>query len=154
MTTMAPNRSLLLLLPCILGTASGFASIGSRGRASSIKAPSTFLSSTSAPEDTSGTTNSLDGVAEFEEWFATNASSGAKVDNIRHALFESMGRGLCFTSTKSSDLNKVAAVPRKLVLNVPFSDEEESDSGLSWDTNLSCKLWEECRKGKASNYYG
>ena len=60
-----------------------------------------------------------------------------------------------FTSTKSSDLSKVAVVPRKLVLNVPYSDEEEdSSNGRSWDTNLSCKLWEECQKGKKSVYYG
>lgn len=65
-----------------------------------------------------------------------------------------MGRGLQFTSTKSSDLSKVAVVPRKLVLNVPFSDEEDSPNGHSWDTNLSCKLWEECQKGKDSVVYG
>lgn len=144
------NQILLRLLAhaILIGTASGFVSSVRRP----IKAPPT-LASTTAPDDT-GVSNSLDGVADFEEWFSSNSSSGAKVNNIRHALFSSMGRGLQFMSTKSSDLNKVAVVPRKLVLNVPYSDEEESDNGLSWDTNLSCKLWEECQKGKSSVYYG
>ena len=65
---------------------------------------------------------------------------------------------LTSTTTPSSALNKVAVVPRKLVLNVPFSDNEDdiisSSNGRSWDTNLSCKLWEECQKGKDSVYYG
>lgn len=143
----------LRLLPCagLVGTASGFAQVGGP-----MKVPRT-LSSTATSDDASGSSSTadlLDGVADFEEWFSSNSSSGARVNSIRHALFGSMGRGLQFTSTKSSDLNQVAVVPRKLVLHVPFSDEEESDSGLSWDTNLSCKLWEECQKGKDSVYYG
>ena len=93
-------------------------------------------------------------MSDFEEWFSTNSSSGAQLNNIRHAVFNSMGRGLQFTSTKSSALNKVAVVPRKLVLHVPFFNEEDSASGRSWDSNLSCKLWEECQKGKDSVYYG
>lgn len=146
---MVLRRVFLWVLPCacLIGTSSGFASVGRP-----IKVPSK-LHSTTIPDGT-GTDNALQGVSAFEEWFASNSQSGAKVNNIQHALFTSMGRGLQFTSTKSSDLNKVAVVPRKLVLHVPFSDEEDSSSGRSWDTNLSCKLWEECQKGKNSAYYG
>lgn len=145
------NRISLWLLPCagLVGEVSGFASVGSGRR--SIRAPLALPSTTS--DDTS-VSNSLAGVAEFEEWFSSSASSGAQVNSIRHALFKSMGRGLQFTSTKSSDLSKVAVVPRKIVLHVPFSDDEESSSGLSWDSDLSCKLWQECQKGKNSVYYG
>jgi len=145
------NRISLWLLPCagLIGDVSGFASVGSGRR--SIRAPLALPSTTS--DDTS-VSNSLAGVAEFEEWFSSSASSGAQVNSIRHALFKSMGRGLQFTSTKSSDLSKVAVVPRKIVLHVPFSDDEESSSGLSWDSDLSCKLWQECQKGKNSVYYG
>ena len=142
----------LRLLPCVglIGVASGFAPAS---RWPAMQATSLF--STAASEDVDSATSSpLDGVSDFEEWFASNSGTGARVNNIRHALFDSMGRGLQFTSTKSSDLNKVAVVPRKMVLHVPFSDEEESDSGLSWDTSLSLKLWQECQKGKRSAYYG
>ena len=98
--------------------------------------------------------NPLGGVAAFEEWFSSSA--GAQVNSVRHALFHSDSlRGLEFTSSKASDLNRVAVVPRKLVLSVPFSGEiEEDPTTKSWDTNLSCKLWEECQKGKDSVYYG
>jgi len=152
-TTMMCNRLnqiFLRLLPFagLLGTASGFTSGGL------TKVPQTILSSTTTKSDDNGISNSLGGVSDFEEWFSTNSSSGAQLNNIRHAVFNSMGRGLQFTSTKSSALNKVAVVPRKLVLHVPFSDEEDSSSGRSWDSNLSCKLWEECQKGKDSVYYG
>ena len=139
----------LRLLACVAlaGTASGFAPVARR--------PITSPPLSTATSDDTSTINALGGVSDFEEWFAANSSTGARVDNLRHALFNSMGRGLQFTSTKSSDLNKVAVVPRKLVLNAPYSDEEDSDSGRSsWDTNLSCKLWEECQKGKGSQYYG
>jgi len=144
-----------LLCAGLLGTASGFASAGGLIKLS----PSSSLSSTTTPSsDDNVITNSLAGVKDFEEWFSSNSSSGAQYNNIRHALFDSMGRGLQFTSRKSSALNKVAVVPRKLVLNVPFSDNEDdiisSSNGRSWDTNLSCKLWEECQKGKDSVYYG
>mmetsp|Transcript_37702 Transcript_37702/g.79484 ORF Transcript_37702/g.79484 Transcript_37702/m.79484 type:complete len:411 (+) Transcript_37702:205-1437(+) len=145
----------LRFLPCsgvgllLLGTSSGFTLTGGLKK----KVPQTILSSTATSND-SDTNNSLGGVSDFEEWFEANSSAGAQFNNIRHALFNSMGRGLQFTSTKSSDLSKVAVVPRKLVLNVPFSDEGDSSNGRSWDTNLSCKLWQECLKGKASAYYG
>jgi hypothetical protein len=43
----------------------------------------------------------------------------------------------------------VAVVPRKMVLSVPYSEEDDE-----WDKKLSCKLLEECRKGKDSAYYG
>jgi len=115
----------------------------------------TRLLSTTAPDDVS-TKNPLGGVDSFEEWFAANSSSGAQVNSIKHALFSSNSlRGLEFTSTKSSDLSKVAVVPRKLVLSASFSDDEdEQEGGRSWDTNLSVKLWQECTKGKNSAYYG
>ena len=112
------------------------------------------LQSAVAPDDVS-TKNPLGGVDSFEEWFSANTSSGARVNNIKHALFHSNSlRGLEFTSTKSSDLNKVAVVPRRLVLSAPFSDEDEYEGGRSWDTILSLKLWQECKKGKESAYYG
>ena len=138
--------SKIFLWPLLLcGNSYGFAPVGRQ--TVQIHRP-TRLSST-VSDDTITVSNSLDGVSDFEEWFSSNASSGAKVNNIKHALFNSMGRGLEFTSTKSSDLSNVAVVPRKLVLNVPY--EEGSDT---WDTKLSCKLWEECQKGKDSEYYG
>ncbi len=99
-------------------------------------------------------TDPLAGISSFEEWFSK--TTGAQVNNVRHAVFHSNSlRGLEFTSTKPSDLKKVAVVPRGMVLRVPFSDDTEVDSNAkSWDTNLSCKLWEECQKGKNSSYYG
>ena len=138
----------LLLLPCSI---SSFVSTPTK-----VLQPPTLSSTTttSYPTTSSVTNPAMGGVDDFEEWFSTYSPSGAEVNNIRHALFNSMGRGLQYTSTKSSDLKKVAVVPRKLVLNVPFSDEEDSASGRSWDTNLSCKLWQECQKGKDSQYYG
>ena len=160
MTMMFSNRWNAVLLgllpfPCAyqFGTAYGFAPVAVRRP---LRLPGRPLCSTTAPDDTVGVSNSLDGVADFDEWFSANSSSGARVNNIRHALFDSTGRGLQFTSTKSSDLSKVAVVPRRLVLSVPFSDEDESSSssGKSWDTDLSCRLWEECQKGKSSVYYG
>lgn len=129
------------LLPCVgvvlLGDVSAFAPGGGLARVS----PTTHLSSMTTMDE---------GVRDFEDWFSSNSSSGAKSSNLQHALFQSTGRGLQFTSTKSSALSKVAVVPRKLVLNVPYSDEGDS----SWDTTLSCKLWEECQKGKDSLFYG
>ena len=134
----------ILLWPLLLcGDSYGFAPVGSGRRTVQIHL-STRLSSTSP-----SFSNSLDGVSDFEQWFASKKSSGAKVNNIKHALFNSMGRGLEFTSTKSSDLSNVAVVPRKLVLNVPYEEDNNT-----WDTKLSCKLWEECQKGKDSEYYG
>mmetsp|Transcript_17996 Transcript_17996/g.29473 ORF Transcript_17996/g.29473 Transcript_17996/m.29473 type:complete len:413 (+) Transcript_17996:110-1348(+) len=142
---------LILLLLRRLDDASGFASCRS---ASLAKHHDTRLHSTTAPDNVS-TKNPLGGVDSFEEWFTANSSSGAQVNNIKHALFSSNSlRGLEFTSTKSSDLSKVAVVPRKLVLSAPFSDEDEQVGGRSWDTNLSVKLWQECKKGKDSEYYG
>ena len=141
------HKILLWLIPCAaLPNASGFISVGRPVTTISLKSSNT--------SDDTGVRNLLGGVGDFEEWFSSNSSSGSQVNNVRHAIFNSMGRGLQFTSTKSSDLSKVAVVPRKLVLNVPFSDEEDSPNGLSWDTNLSCKLWEECQKGKDSVVYG
>jgi hypothetical protein len=101
------------------------------------------------------TKNLLGGVDSFEEWFSANSSSGARVNSIKHALFHSNSlRGLEFTSTKSSDLSNVAVVPRKLVLSAPFTDDDDKEGGRSWDTKLSVKLWQECQKGKISDYYG
>jgi len=141
------HKILLWLIPCAaLPNASGFISVNRPVTTISLKSSTT--------SDDTGVSNLLGGVGDFEEWFSSNSSSGSQVNNVRHAIFNSMGRGLQFTSTKSSDLSKVAVVPRKLVLNVPFSDEEDSPNGLSWDTNLSCKLWEECQKGKDSVVYG
>lgn len=114
----------------------------------------TRLHSTAAPDDIK-TKNPLGGVEIFEEWFSANSSSGAEANSIKHALFHSDSlRGLEFTSTKSSDLSKVAVVPRSLVLSAPFSDDDDEEGGRSWDTNLSLKLWQECQKGKDSKYYG
>lgn len=141
----------LILLLGRADDASGFATCRS---ASLTKQHYTLLHATTAPDNVS-TKNPLGGVDTFEEWFAANSSSGAQVNNIKHALFNSNSlRGLEFTSTKSSDLSKVAVVPRKLVLSAPFSDEEEQEGGRSWDTNLSVKLWQECQKGRDSAYYG
>jgi hypothetical protein len=141
------------LLSCALPSASSFLSVGRRSV--KILLPTSLASLT---YDDTGTgvvfNNALDGVADFEEWFSSNMSSGARVNSIRHSFFNSMGRGLQFTSAKSSDLNKVAVVPRKLVMRVPCPDEDDKVSSRSWDTNLSCKLWEECQKGKDSVYYG
>ena len=52
------------------------------------------------------------------------------------------------------DLNNVAVVPRKLVLNTPYSDDVDNENYSNWDMKLSCMLWEECQKGKDSLYYG
>jgi len=100
------------------------------------------------------TTDPIAGISAFEEWFSE--MPGAQLNNVRHAVFHSNSlRGLEFTSTKSSDLKKVAVIPRKIVLRVPFSDDRGMDSNAkSWDTDLSCKLWGECQKGKNSPYYG
>jgi len=143
-------NSILFSLPFTLQSVAGFVSYDGRRL---VKNLFTCSASETAIGDT-GLDTSLEGIAEFEEWFASNASSGAKVNNIRHALFRSMGRGLQFTSSKSSDLNKVAVVPRKLVMHVPYSHEESSPNRSTWDSSLSCKLWEECQKGKGSDYYG
>ena len=143
----------LLFLPFSLQSVAGFTSYdGSR----SVKyLLSSFPSFATAPRDVDvDVVTSLDGVDDFEKWFAANSLSGAQVKNIQHALFRSTGRGLQFTSTKSTDLNKVAVVPRKLVLHVPYSDDGDSTNQSSWDSSLSCKLWEECRRGKDSPYYG
>jgi hypothetical protein len=140
-----------LLLASLPG-ASGLLSTGRQP----VKILPTTLSSLAYDETGTGVglSNPLDGVDDFEEWFSSNTSSGARVKSIRHAVFTSMGRGLQFTSTKSSDLSRVAVVPRNLVLRVPYSDEEDKANSRSWDTNLSCKLWNECQKGKDSVYYG
>ena len=145
------KRILAFLLPGAL-PASGF-HLGKGNRP--VKILPTSLSSLAYDETgTAVGSSALDGVDEFEEWFSSNMSSGARVNSIRHALFNSMGRGLQFTSAKSSDLNRVAVVPRKLVLRVPFTDEEDKAISRSWDTHLSCKLWDECQKGRDSVYYG
>jgi hypothetical protein len=135
---------ILLVTPFVLQIVEGF--VLYEGRASV-----NYHSASRTAEDT-GVDTTFGGVADFDEWFASNA--GAHVKNIRHALFRSTGRGLEFTSSKYSDLNKVAVVPRKLVLHVPYCDNENSTNRPSWDSSLSCKLWEECQKGKASLYYG
>jgi hypothetical protein len=146
------TRILAFLLPGALPDASGF-HIGKGNQP--VKILPTSLSSLTYDETgTAVGLSALDGVDDFEEWFSSNMSSGARVNSIQHALFNSMGRGLQFTSAKSSDLNRVVVVPRKLVLRVPFTDEEDKASSRSWDTNLSCKLWGECQKGKDSVYYG
>lgn len=142
---------ILVSLPFALQSVTGFVSYDGSRRL--VKSQFTCSASATATGD-AGVDTSLDGVADFEEWFASNASSGAKVNNIRHALFRSTGRGLQFTSSKSSDLRKVAVVPRKLVMHVPYSDEESSPNRSTWDSSLSYKLWEECQKGKGSDYYG
>ena len=130
-----------LLCGGLVGDASAFVSGGGLAKIP----PATLLSSATSEDP-------LEGVSAFEEWFSSNSSSGAKFNHIRHARFNSMGRGLQFTSTKSSALDKVAVVPRNLVMNVPYSDEADGDS--TWDTQLSCKLWKECQKGTESSYYG
>lgn len=134
-----------------LPSTSGFLSDKMIGRRSvKGKIHPTHLSSLSYDN----TSVALDGVTDFEEWFSSNVSSGARANSICHALFNSMGRGLQFTSTKSSDLKGVAVVPRKLVMRVPISEEGDKTSERSWDTNLSCLLFDECQKGKDSAYYG
>jgi hypothetical protein len=141
------------LLLGALPSVSGLLSIGKQ----SVRIlPTSTLSSLTSGETGTGVdlNNALDGVDDFEEWFLSNTSSGARVNNIRHAVFASMGRGLQFTSAKSSDLSRVAVVPRNIVMRVPYSDDEDVPNSRSWDTNLSCKLWNECRKGKDSIYYG
>ncbi|KAL7533186.1 hypothetical protein ACHAWF_004371 [Thalassiosira exigua] len=144
-----PKKLFATLLPCagLFDGAYGFLPAARR----TLVPPALLSSPTSEGTDVS---KSLGGVADFEEWFSSNSSSGARANHVRHAVFNTMGRGLQFTSTKSSDLKSVAVVPRKLVLNAPYSDEEDSSSGRSWDTNLSCKLWEECQKGRDSPYHG
>lgn len=91
---------------------------------------------------------SLQGVAVFEQWF--ESAAGARVKNIKHSFFGSYGRGLEFTSTSSKDLSGVIEAPRRLVLRVPYSDEEGSD----WDAKLATKLLHECKKGRASEFWG
>ena len=91
---------------------------------------------------------SLKGVAGFEEWF--EAAAGARVNSIKHSFFRSYGRGLEFTSTSSKDLSGVIEAPRRLVLRVPYSEEEDSD----WDAKLATKLFDECKKGRSSDYWG
>jgi len=108
------------------------------------------LHSTKTVDTETTSNNPIAGIAPFEEWFASNSSNGAHVSNIRHAMFQSDSlRGLEFTSKSSQDLNRVAVIPRKMVLTVPYSEENDD-----WDTKLSCMLVEECRKGKDSLYYG
>eukprot|EP01082_Thalassiosira_pseudonana_P004385 g4405.t1 g4405 contig15:951658-953023(+) len=156
-------RSCLLI--GLVASASGFASVQRSLHASSpLKTPillpyaanyigtATSLCSTQTDVDTS-TNDQLGGVATFEEWFTSNSSIGAKVNSVKHALFHTNSlRGLEFTSKSSSDLNRVAVVPRKMVLSVPYSEDDEGFR--AWDTNLSVRLWEECNKGKSSAYYG
>jgi hypothetical protein len=156
-------RSCLLI--GLVASASGFASVQRSLHASSpLKTPillpyaanyigtATSLCSTQTDVDTS-TNDQLGGVATFEEWFTSNSSIGAKVNSVKHALFHTNSlRGLEFTSKSSSDLNRVAVVPRKMVLSVPYSEDDEGFR--AWDTNLSVRLWEECKKGKSSAYYG
>ena len=144
----------------LIGNASGFVSFRSRIRIPSPSSSATTLHSTN-PNYYDEVNSPLGGVATFEEWFSSHSSAGARINNIRHALFHSTTlRGLEFTSAKSSDLNRVAVVPRKLVMSVPYSEQEGSrEDGAwkderSWDVNLSCKLWEECQKGRESMYYG
>ena len=139
-------RNLLLCMFLCLQHVAGFSPIGISSRQSII---STTSLSSSPATDTSST--SLDGISEFEEWFTSN--QGTKINNIKHAIFN-WGRGLEFTSRSTSDLNNVAVVPRKLVLNTPYSDDVDNESYSNWDTKLSCMLWEECQKGKDSIYYG
>eukprot|EP00970_Alexandrium_tamarense_P002734 scaffold387_cov195-Alexandrium_tamarense.AAC.14 len=156
-------RSCLLI--GLVASASGFASVQRSLHASSpLKTPillpyaanyigtATSLCSTQTDVDTS-TNDQLGGVATFEEWFTSNSSIGAKVNSVKHALFHTNSlRGLEFTSKSSSDLNRVAVVPRKMVLSVPYSEDDEGFR--AWDTNLSVRLCEECNKGKSSAYYG
>lgn len=150
---MSRITSQLLLISCLHG-AYGFTT-SSVGGSSRVLPPRTSSTTCLSSSSTTTLQNSLlDGVADFEEWFTSNASAGAKVNNIKHELFNSMGRGLQFTSRSSSDLSNVAVVPRKLVLNVPYSDDSEDEANSSWDTNLSSKLWNECQRGKDSVYYG
>ena len=108
------------------------------------------LRSTKSVETETKHANPLAGVGPFEEWFTLNSSSGARISNVRHTMFQSDSlRGLEFTSKSSQDLNRVAVVPRKMVLSVPYAEDDDE-----WDTKLSCKLGQECRKGKESAYYG
>ena len=80
------------------------------------------------------------------------------MQHIRHATFHcNTLRGLEYTSTKAADLSGVAVVPRKMVLSVAYSEggeEEKEEDGRTWDVKLSCRLLEECRKGRDSPYYG
>ena len=140
------------LFLAVIPSVSGLISTGKQ----SARILPTTLSSLAYDETGNGVdlSSALDGVDDFDEWFSSNTSSGARVNSIRHAFFASMGRGLQFTSAKSSDLNRVAVVPRNIVMRVPYSDEEGAANSRSWDTNLSCKLWNECQKGRDSVYYG
>ena len=90
----------------------------------------------------------LQGVAEFEDWF--ESATGARVNSIKHSFFGSYGRGLEFTSSRSKDLSGVIEAPRRLVLRVPDSDEE----GRGWDAKLATKLFNECKKGRSSEFWG
>jgi hypothetical protein len=143
-----------IILPCIFSaSAAAFAparcSIRRYEQEVTPRRRHVFQSTSSAVKETSN--NPQAGIDPFEEWFASNSSNGARVSNIRHTMFQSGSlRGLEFTSKSSQDLNRVAVVPRKLVLSVPYSEDDENE----WDTKLSCRLVEECRKGKDSLYYG
>ena len=106
--------------------------------------------STRSVENEAISINPLEGVGTFEEWFTSNSSNGARISNVRHSMFQSDTlRGLEFTSKSSQDLDRVAVIPRKMVLSVPYTEDDDE-----WDTKLSCKLGQECRKGKESAYYG
>ena len=143
------KASFSYILPCLIaGSAAAFAPATLTRCTQLTSRPSDVLHSTKSADTA---TNPQAGIAPFEEWFASNSSNGARVSNVRHAMFQSGSlRGLEFTSKSSQDLNRVAVIPRKMVLSVPYSADEEED----WDTKLSCMLAQECRKGKDSLYYG
>lgn len=85
----------------------------------------------------------LGGVPEFDEWFAKVDKATCR-SGIEHHAFGSL-RGLkC--SDKSSDGN-VLNVPKEVVLVSSYADDD-------WDSQLAQQLWEECRKGKSSDFYG
>eukprot|EP00804_Cyclotella_cryptica_P021959 CCRYP_000908-RA/>CCRYP_000908-RA protein AED:0.13 eAED:0.13 QI:975/1/1/1/1/1/2/1568/421 len=154
----ALSSSHVLFSYCCLLTAPTAAFLSTR---SQLPRPHPIQSTQSPPSESIAQDNDnplLRGIAPFEEWFASNSSSGARIQHIRHSTFHSNSlRGLEYTSTKAADLKGVAVVPRKMVLGVSYSEEDEmekEDDGRTWDVKLSCRLVEECRKGRDSAYYG
>ena len=87
--------------------------------------------------------DTLEGVAEFERWFSS--IPGSDIDSsVRHEAFGNL-RGL--TMKNSGSDGPVITVPRSVVLQSDMNDPD-------WDAHLAKQLWRECSALSTSPLYG
>jgi hypothetical protein len=139
--------SLLLCLVCPFGTAWNIPQ--PQQRQQRHMAPITgLLSSATDTSESAASSSVLEGVTEFERWFA-EVPGASRDGSIVHDDFGNL-RGLACSSslvTTGSSRSDWMTIPRSVVLHSDFSRPD-------WDAKLAQQLWQEVMKGPSSDVAG